>query len=126
MEAVKLIKAGMGAEAEKRLRKVFENVKDKNADYLNEPAYNVQMALVEILIAQVNYMHHIKLPLLHGTAALNRKEKRKRKKLKVMVELAIFLRQLMRILTKVISIHTKTKNKKGYSNNISPKKKGYL
>lgn len=107
---MKLIKAGMGVEAEKRLRKVFENVKDKNADYLNESAYNVQMVLVEILIAQVNYMNHIKLPLLHGTAALNKKEKRKRKKLKVMVELAIFLRQLMRILTKVI-IHQEKKKK---------------
>ena len=53
MEAVKLIKAGKSDEAETQLRKVFENAKDMDRNYLNESAYNVQMVLVEILMAQV-------------------------------------------------------------------------
>lgn len=48
MEAVRLMKAGMRKEAETQLRKAYERVKNDP-----EPAYNVEMALVEILIAQV-------------------------------------------------------------------------
>ena len=53
MEAVKLIKAGRSDEAETQLRKAFENAKDGRT-YLDESAYNVQMVLVEILMAQVS------------------------------------------------------------------------